>query len=72
MSENNYSHQPDNEHRSHRPYWKRAHHDWRFWVALLLMLGAMLIYLMTDDLSMVPHIRARPAQSGNTGTSGAR
>ena len=25
------------------PYWKRAHRDWRFWVALLLMLGAMVV-----------------------------
>jgi hypothetical protein len=56
----------------HRPYWKRAHHDWRFWVALVLMLGSMLIYVMTDDLSIVPHIRTRPAQSGNVGASGAR
>lgn len=54
------------------PYWKRAHHDWRFWVALVLMLGAMLIYLMTDDLSIVPHIRARPVQSGTTVTGQAR
>jgi hypothetical protein len=70
----NVSEELENGHHEPRPdpYWKRAHHDWRFWVALLLMLGAMLIYLMTDDLSMVPHIRARPAQSGNTGTSGAR
>src|ERR1035441_5019093 len=28
-------------HHEHRPYWKRAHHDWRFWVALVLMLAAM-------------------------------
>jgi hypothetical protein len=43
--------------RERRPYWKRAHHDWRFWVAFGLMLAAMFIYLMTDDLSIVPHIR---------------
>ena len=44
-------------HHEHHPYWKRAHHDWRFWVALVLMLAAMLIYVMTDDLSIAPHIR---------------
>jgi hypothetical protein len=59
-------------HHEHRPYWKRAHHDWRFWVALGLMLAAMFIYLMTDDLSIVPHIRTHPALSGNAGSSAAR
>jgi hypothetical protein len=56
----------------HRPYWKRAHHDWKFWVALSLMLAAMFIYLMTDDLSFVPRIRSRPTQTGATGNSGAQ
>ena len=59
-------------HHEHHPYWKRAHHDWRFWVALVLMLAAMLIYVMTDDLSIAPHIRVRPAQSGTAGSTGAR
>ena len=59
-------------HHEHHPYWKRAHRDWRFWVALALMLAAMLIYVMTDDLSIVPHIRTRPAQSGTAGSTGAR
>jgi hypothetical protein len=34
----------------HRPYWKRAHRDWRMWVGVILMLASMLIYLMTGDL----------------------
>jgi hypothetical protein len=62
----------ERSHHEHRPYWKRAHHDWRFWVALVLMLAAMLIYVMTDDLSIVPHLRARPAHSTNAGGSGSR
>ena len=37
------------------PYWKRAHHDWKFWLAILLMLVAMVIYVKTNDLSMRPH-----------------
>ena len=37
------------------PYWKRAHRDWKFWVAILLMLVAMVIYVKTNDLSMRPH-----------------
>jgi hypothetical protein len=38
-----------------RPYWKRAHHDWKFWLAILLMLIAMGVYLRTNDLSHTPH-----------------
>jgi hypothetical protein len=36
------------------PYWKRAHHDWRFWFGLVAMLVAIVIYVGTNDLSMVP------------------
>jgi hypothetical protein len=36
------------------PYWKRAHHDWRFWVGLVLMLVAISVYFMSDDLSLIP------------------
>ena len=38
----------------HRPYWKRAHHDLRFWVALFLMIAAMIIYVVTEDFSSWP------------------
>jgi hypothetical protein len=36
-------------------YWRRAHHDWRFWVGLILMLGAMAIYVLSDNLAFLPH-----------------
>ncbi len=39
----------------HIPYWKRAHRDWKFWVAVLIMLGAMAVYIVTVDLSMRPN-----------------
>jgi hypothetical protein len=38
-----------------RPYWKRAHHDWRMWVALFFMLAAIAIYVLSDDLAFLPH-----------------
>ena len=38
-----------------RPYWKRAHHDFRFWVGLILMLTAITIYVLSDDLAFLPH-----------------
>jgi len=44
----------DQVHHDDRPYWKRAHHDWRFWVGVVLMLVAMTIYVGTNNLSSVP------------------
>jgi hypothetical protein len=37
------------------PYWKRAHRDWKVWIAVLAMLGAMAIYIRSNDLSLRPH-----------------
>lgn len=37
--------------RDDRPYWRRAHRDWRFWIGLTLMLAAISIYIMSDDLA---------------------
>jgi len=42
----------------HRPYWKHAHRDWRIWAAVVIMVGGMIIYVMTDDFSM--RFRSRP------------
>ena len=30
------------------------HRDWRFWTAVLLMLGAMAMYVLTMDESLAP------------------
>lgn len=38
----------------HGPYWKRAHHDWRFWVAVFFIFAALAVYIMSVDLSLVP------------------
>jgi hypothetical protein len=32
-----------------KPYWRRIHKDWRLWVALALMLAAILIYVLSLD-----------------------
>jgi hypothetical protein len=42
------------DHPHDRPYWKRAHRDWKVWIAVAVMLGAMWIYLRTNDLSVRP------------------
>ena len=73
MSENKRSHRPPGEqdhnhvHQGHRPYWKRAHHDWKFWIALFLMLAAMVIYVMSEDLAFRPHHRPQQPLSGAVG-----
>jgi hypothetical protein len=56
---------PDNSgnHHDHRPYWKRAHRSVSFWVAVVLMLAAMVIYVMSDDLGGWPHGRQRQSIS---------
>ena len=42
---------------SNSPYWKRAHKDWRFWIALLLMIAAMIIYVVSEDFAWLPRNR---------------
>ena len=52
-------------HHKYRPYWKRAHQDWRFVLGVLLMIGAMVIYVMTQDLALRPRLQPRqPLPSG--------
>jgi hypothetical protein len=51
----------------HRPYWKRAHRDWRFWGAMFLMLAAIIIYVMSDDLAWRPRNQPQQPVSGAVG-----
>jgi len=67
MNESNYGHHgnegpdPGSIHRDalndQRPYWKRAHRDWRVWIGLFFMLAAITIYVLSDDLALLPHIQ---------------
>jgi|HubBroStandDraft_3_1064219.scaffolds.fasta_scaffold1138819_2 hypothetical protein len=73
MSEGNYGH-PGNEgpehsraHLGHRLYWKRAHRDWRVWVGLFFCLAAIIIYVLSEDLSFMPGGRPRPPVSNSAG-----
>ncbi|MGA2179445.1 MAG: hypothetical protein ABSH15_07685 [Verrucomicrobiota bacterium] len=52
---------------SHRPYWRRAHRDWRIWFCVILMLAAMLIYLMSGDLRWRIHVQPQQPVSGTVG-----
>ena len=42
-------------HAQTQPYWKRAHKDWKFWVGVLFIAAAIVIYVLSLDLSTVPH-----------------
>jgi hypothetical protein len=57
----------DVHHGFHRPYWKHAHHDWRLVVAVLLMLVAVIVYVMSDDLAWRPRGKPRQPLSGAAG-----
>jgi hypothetical protein len=46
------------------PYWQRAHKDWRFWIGVVLMFAAIYVYVMTIDLSTVPHQPATQTTQG--------
>jgi len=41
-------------HQTHPRQNRPIHHDWRFWVAVILMLAGMGYYVMSDDLSLQP------------------
>lgn len=45
---------------AHAPYWKRAHRDWRIWVAVVLMIAGMIVYVMSEDLSVRPRRPPEP------------
>ena len=50
-----------------RPYWKRAHRDWRVWVGLFFMLAAIIIYVLSEDLAWMPGGRPRQPPSSVVG-----
>jgi hypothetical protein len=57
---------------SNRPYWKRAHQDWRFWIALLLMIAAMIIYVVSEDFAWLPRNRLQQPRQSSSGNNGAK
>jgi hypothetical protein len=58
---------PEHEHVRHEPrppYWKRAHQDWRVWVAVVFCMIAITIYVLSDDLALLPRHQLPPPQPG--------
>ena len=47
-------HSGKNFNKHHGPYWKRMHHDWRFWVGVVFIMVALTIYTVTVDFTIQP------------------
>jgi len=56
----------EKNHHELRPYWKRAHLHWGFWVGVLLMTLALLVYIFSIDLSQLPRIRHHQTPPAST------
>ena len=62
------SHDPKNHHGGHGhqepsnkgPWYTQVHRDWRFWTAVILMILAMVVYIVTQDESLMPGGRVAP------------
>ena len=57
----------DRVHHSSGPYWKRVHRQWWFWIGLFLMLLAMAIYVLSDNLAFLPRFRQPQPVPSNIG-----
>lgn len=44
----------EKNHHAPRPYWKRTHIQWAFWIGVALMAIALLVYIFSLNLSLVP------------------
>ena len=68
-NEHNHSKQEGQDHilvhHEHKPYWKRAHHTWSFWIFLFLMLVAIVYYIMSVDFAFAPHKQLKQQSENN-------
>lgn len=44
----------DPSHSSNKPWWKQVHRDWKFWTAVVLMIAALGVYVLSVDESLQP------------------
>jgi hypothetical protein len=47
-ADHEHAHKGDHAHHP-GPVWKRLHHHWWMWIAVLLMLAAMAVYVLSDN-----------------------
>ncbi len=55
MSEQEPSHESLKNQHPPKPYWRTAHTDWKFWIAVFCIFSALGIYIVSYDLVLVPH-----------------
>jgi hypothetical protein len=57
-----HGHHPHHHGHGERPraWWKQAHKDWRIWVAVVLMLISMVVYVLSMDESVRPGGNVEP------------
>src|SRR6185369_14564404 len=58
--EEHHHHQGHHNPELQSPKKYRIHHDWRFWVAVVLMLAAMFAYVASGDLAFRPGGKVGP------------
>lgn len=56
--ENQGAKERDHAHPRHH-FLRHAHRDWRVWVVVALMIAMVLVYVMSDNLSLRPGHHAR-------------
>ena len=72
MSENELNQQDNTEHEKNhhapRPYWKQPHIQWGFWIGVALMSIALLVYIFSLNLALVPRSWQHTSQPATTTT----
>jgi hypothetical protein len=52
---------------AYRPYWKRTPQNWYFLIGMVLVFAAIAVYVMTDNLALVPRSQPHQTQPGTVG-----
>ena len=71
MSESNFGH-PGNEGGDPKPLhprrsWRRIHHSWPFWLGMVLVTAAIVMYVMSDNLAFIPRYHSHRPLPGQLG-----
>jgi len=45
----------EKNHHAPQPYWRRMHLHWGFWVGVIGLTIALLVYILSVNLALVPH-----------------
>ena len=55
----------DSTQNHHRPYWKRIHHTWYFWVFMFLTFASIMYYIISVDFAFAPHKPMMPSSQNH-------